>query len=82
MASHPLFTEDHEALRQSIRTFVEKDFPNWVFERMGRLPPAAWRPRLHEEHWVQRAWCDSRLARIGAGADEVMLHYIAKGMNL
>ncbi|MBW3668398.1 MAG: acyl-CoA dehydrogenase family protein [Actinobacteria bacterium] len=34
------------------------------------------------EHWVQRAWRDSRLARIGAGADEVMLDYIAKGMGL
>ena len=34
------------------------------------------------EHWVQRAWRDSRLARIGAGADEVMLDYIAKGMSL
>lgn len=31
---------------------------------------------------VQRAWRDSRLARIGAGADEVMLDYIAKGMGL
>ena len=50
MPSHPLFTDEHEALRQSIRTFVEKelaphaeewerekDFPNWVFERMGEL---------------------------------------------
>jgi alkylation response protein AidB-like acyl-CoA dehydrogenase len=34
------------------------------------------------EHWVQRSWRDSRLARIGAGADEVMLDYIAKGMGL
>ena len=31
---------------------------------------------------VQRAWRDSRLARIGAGADEVMLDYIAKGMGV
>ncbi len=31
---------------------------------------------------VQRAWRDSRLARIGAGADEVMLDYIAKGMGM
>ncbi|MBI2167964.1 MAG: acyl-CoA dehydrogenase family protein [Actinobacteria bacterium] len=31
---------------------------------------------------VQRAWRDSRLARIGAGADEVMLDYIAKHMGL
>ncbi|MDQ1403041.1 MAG: hypothetical protein QOG03_1357, partial [Actinomycetota bacterium] len=50
MARHPLFTDDHEALRQSIRTFVEKelaphaeeweqakDFPDWVFHRMGEL---------------------------------------------
>ena len=29
---------------------------------------------------VQRAWRDSRLARIGAGADEVMLDYIAKAL--
>ena len=34
------------------------------------------------EHWVQRAWRDSRLARIGAGADEVMLDYIAKAMGV
>lgn len=34
------------------------------------------------EHWVQRAWRDSRLARIGAGADEVMLDYIAKSMGV
>lgn len=32
------------------------------------------------DHWVQRVWRDSRLARIGAGADEVMLDYIAKAM--
>ena len=31
---------------------------------------------------VQRAWRDSRLARIGAGADEVMLDYIARAMGL
>jgi len=30
---------------------------------------------------IQRAWRDSRLARIGAGADEVMLDYIAKHMG-
>ena len=30
---------------------------------------------------IQRVWRDSRLARIGAGADEVMLDYIAKGMG-
>jgi alkylation response protein AidB-like acyl-CoA dehydrogenase len=34
------------------------------------------------ETWVQRAWRDSRLARIGAGADEVMLDYIAKAMGI
>ena len=47
---HPLFTDEHEELRRSIRGFVEKelrphadeweeakDFPNWVFERMGQL---------------------------------------------
>ncbi|HVE93487.1 MAG TPA: acyl-CoA dehydrogenase family protein [Acidimicrobiales bacterium] len=33
------------------------------------------------DHWVQRMWRDSRLARIGAGADEVMLDYIAKAMR-
>jgi len=31
---------------------------------------------------IQRAWRDSRLARIGAGADEVMLDYVAKHMGL
>ncbi|HLG00721.1 MAG TPA: acyl-CoA dehydrogenase family protein [Acidimicrobiia bacterium] len=31
---------------------------------------------------IQRAWRDSRLARIGAGADEVMLDYIAKHLGL
>lgn len=31
---------------------------------------------------VQRAWRDSRLARIGAGADEVMLDYIARHMGV
>ena len=48
--THPLFNDEHEALRRSIRSFVEKelrphaeeweeqkDFPNWVFERMGEL---------------------------------------------
>jgi alkylation response protein AidB-like acyl-CoA dehydrogenase len=48
--SHPLFTEEHEALRRSLRTFVEKelrphaeewearkDFPDSVFRRMGEL---------------------------------------------
>jgi alkylation response protein AidB-like acyl-CoA dehydrogenase len=34
------------------------------------------------EFGVQRAWRDSRLARIGAGADEVMLDYIAKAMGV
>lgn len=44
------FTDEHEALRSSIRSFVERelaphaeeweaagDFPDWVFERMGEL---------------------------------------------
>src|SRR5438309_8908555 len=47
---HPLFTEEHEAFRSSVRSFVEAelapyaveweregDFPNWVFKRMGDL---------------------------------------------
>ena len=47
---HPLFTDDHEELRRSLRAFVEKelqphadeweeagDFPDWVFTRMGEL---------------------------------------------
>jgi acyl-CoA dehydrogenase len=34
------------------------------------------------ETLVQRAWHDARLARIGAGADEVMLDYIAKAMGV
>src|SRR3954462_14315270 len=46
---HPLFTDDHDGLRESIRAFVEKElaphaeeweettFPNWVFPRMGEL---------------------------------------------
>ena len=48
--AHPIFSDEHEGLRRSIRAFVEKelrphteeweaakDFPNWVFERMGEL---------------------------------------------
>src|SRR5438105_12377324 len=48
--SHPLFTPDHEALRSSVRRFVEAELtphaeeweregrvPDWVFERMGDL---------------------------------------------
>jgi alkylation response protein AidB-like acyl-CoA dehydrogenase len=46
---HPLFNDDHDRLRESIRAFVEKElaphaeeweettFPNWVFPRMGEL---------------------------------------------
>jgi acyl-CoA dehydrogenase len=47
---HPLFTEEHEELRRSIRAFVESElaphaedweregfFPDWVFKRMGDL---------------------------------------------
>src|SRR3954467_2250637 len=46
---HFIFTEEHEALRESIRSFVEKElrphadeweettFPDWVFTRMGEL---------------------------------------------
>ena len=47
---HPLFTPEHEALRASIRSFVESElaphaeewereghFPDWVFKRMGDL---------------------------------------------
>src|ERR671916_74054 len=46
---HFIFTEEHEALRQSIRSFVTKElaphadeweettFPDWVFRRMGEL---------------------------------------------
>jgi alkylation response protein AidB-like acyl-CoA dehydrogenase len=50
MDRHPLFTEDHEHLRESARAFVESelqplatdweresDFPSWVFKRMGDL---------------------------------------------
>ena len=48
--THPMFTDEHEELRRSIRSFVEKelrphadeweeakDFPDWVFHRMGEL---------------------------------------------
>ena len=46
---HFIFTDEHDALRESIRNFAEKElaphaeeweettFPNWVFERMGEL---------------------------------------------
>ena len=46
---HFLFTDEHEALRESIHSFVVKElaphaeeweettFPNWVFRRMGEL---------------------------------------------
>ena len=46
---HYIFTEEHEALRESIRAFVTKElaphaeeweettFPDWVFRRMGEL---------------------------------------------
>src|SRR5512133_758041 len=46
---HFIFTEEHEALRESIRSFVVKElqphaeeweettFPDWVFTRMGEL---------------------------------------------
>lgn len=47
---HPLFTDEHDELRASVRAFVESelqphaadwerdaDFPNWVFKRMGDL---------------------------------------------
>src|SRR5438128_8411933 len=47
---HPLFTEEHEAFRASVRQFVESElaphaeeweregrFPDWVFKRMGDL---------------------------------------------
>jgi citronellyl-CoA dehydrogenase len=46
---HPLFTEEHEELRASARSFVESElaphalewerdgFPDWVFKRMGDL---------------------------------------------
>lgn len=47
---HPLFTDEHDELRRSVRSFVEselqphameweadEDFPDWVFKRMGDL---------------------------------------------
>ncbi|MBA3509759.1 MAG: acyl-CoA dehydrogenase family protein, partial [Thermoleophilaceae bacterium] len=46
---HFIFTEEHDALRESIGSFVEKElaphaerweeetFDDWVFERMGEL---------------------------------------------
>jgi alkylation response protein AidB-like acyl-CoA dehydrogenase len=46
---HFIFTDEHEQLRESIRSFAERElaphaeeweettFPNWVFERMGEL---------------------------------------------
>ncbi|MGH2674821.1 MAG: acyl-CoA dehydrogenase family protein, partial [Actinomycetota bacterium] len=50
MGRHPLFTDQHEELRASVRAFVESelrphaadwerdgDFPDWVFKRMGDL---------------------------------------------
>jgi alkylation response protein AidB-like acyl-CoA dehydrogenase len=50
VARHPLFTDEHDELRRSVRAFVEselaphavdwereQDFPNWVFKRMGDL---------------------------------------------
>jgi alkylation response protein AidB-like acyl-CoA dehydrogenase len=37
---------------------------------------------LSEDFPVERAWRDSRLARIGAGTDEVMKEVIAKSYGL
>jgi alkylation response protein AidB-like acyl-CoA dehydrogenase len=50
VARHPLFTDEHDELRATVRAFVEselqphaadwerdEDFPNWVFKRMGDL---------------------------------------------
>ncbi len=50
MSPHPLFTPEHEAFRQAVRSFVESElaphadewereghFPDWVFKRMGDL---------------------------------------------
>ena len=50
MTLHPLFTEEHESLRASVRRLVaselaphatdwerEGEFPNWVFKRLGDL---------------------------------------------
>jgi alkylation response protein AidB-like acyl-CoA dehydrogenase len=49
-ARHPLFTDEHDALRAQVRRFAEEelaphaiewerdgDFPNWVLKRMGEL---------------------------------------------
>ncbi len=34
------------------------------------------------EFWVERAWRDARLLRIGGGTDEIMREVVAKGMGL
>ncbi len=50
MEDHPIFNDEHKAIRKTIREFVEKElaphadeweeqgeFPNWVFTRLGEL---------------------------------------------
>src|SRR5918999_5248647 len=50
MPRHPLFTDEHEKLRASVRSIVEselqphaedwerdEEFPSWVFKRLGDL---------------------------------------------
>ena len=34
------------------------------------------------ELWVERAWRDARLSRIGAGTDEIMKEIVAKTYGL
>ena len=35
-----------------------------------------------DDSWISRAWRDTRLLRIGGGADEVMREIVAKTMDL
>jgi len=76
---HPLFTEEHEQLRRSVRQFVESElaphaqewereggFPDWVFKRMGDLGFMG--VRFPEEYGGQGGdWGHSIVTRRGDG---------------
>ncbi|HWC31644.1 MAG TPA: acyl-CoA dehydrogenase family protein, partial [Actinomycetota bacterium] len=80
---HPLFTDEHDDLRRSVRAFVEselaphaldwerEEFPDWVFKRMGDLGLLGLRyPGEHGGQggdWGHTIVMAEEIARIGSG---------------
>jgi acyl-CoA dehydrogenase-like protein len=74
VARHPLFTDQHDALRASVRSFVRVGAPEAVQVHGGY--------GFMKEFRARRAWRDARLDPIGGGATQILKELIGRSYGL